>query len=188
MKNLLVKELIVELGSGNGQMLTKLAIKNREQDVFFVGIELDSSLYEQSCALLSNEDSNICFLNGNFEEIIRGYNNDTIGMFISILPHPNYIGREKEDRWRPFYKMMLNKLKKYGEFLLVTEYTNELLSPVTIEEFEKWKKWITLTFEQIGFNVNVVVDNPPLALSSYYLTQFKCDTDRIKILTLLMGK
>jgi hypothetical protein len=169
-------------------MLTKLAIKNREQDLFFVGIELDSSLYEQSCALLSNEDTNICFVNGNFEEIIGSYNNDTIGMFISVLPHPNYIGQEKEDRWTSLYKMMLTKLKKYGEFLLITEYTNELLSPVTIEEFEKWKKWITLTFEHIGFNVNVVAENSPLTISSYYLTQFKNDADRIKILSLLMGK
>jgi hypothetical protein len=169
-------------------MLTKLAKKNREQDVFFVGIELDSSLHQQSCAFLSNEASNIAFINGNFEEIIDDYNNDTVGMFISILPHPDYIGQEKEDQWISFYKMMLNKLKKYGEFLLITEYTNELLSPVTIEEFEKWKKWIILTFEHIGFKVNVVAYNPPLAISSYYLTQFKKDTDRIKILTLLMGK
>ena len=178
----------MELGSGNGQMLTKLAYRNRGKDILFVGIEQDSSLYEQSCALLSYKDSNISFVNGNFEDIIRGYKNDTIGMFISILPHPNYIGQEKEDQWRTFYKIMLNKLKKYGEFLLITEYTNELLSPVTIEEIEKWRKWITLTFERIGFNVNVVADNPPVTLSSYYLTQFKNDTNRIKILTLLMSK
>jgi tRNA G46 methylase TrmB len=169
-------------------MLTKLASKNREQNLLFVGIELDSTLHEQSCTLLSKEDSNIVFINGNFEEIVAAYKNETIGMFISILPHPNYIGQEREDRWRSFYKMMLNKLKKNGKFLLITEYTNELLSPVTIEEFEKWKEWIALTFEQIGFNVDVVADNPPLAITSHYLTQFKNDKDRIKILTLLMGK
>lgn len=182
------KELVVELGSGNGQMLFELAHRNRKQDLFFIGIEKDSSLYEQSRCLLSNESNNITFINGNFEEIISGYKNDTVCMFISILPHPNYIGLEKKDQWSSFYKVMLSKLKRHGEFLLVTECTNEMLSAVTVKEYEKWRIWIALTFESIGFNIKAFADNPPLELSSYYLTQFKNDTDRIKILTLLMEK
>lgn len=183
-----VKELIVELGSGNGQMLFDLASKNKKQNLYFIGIEQDSSLCEQACHLLSSENNNITFVNANFEEIISTYKNETIGMFISILPHPNYIGREKIDNWVPFYKTALNKLKKYGEFLLVTECTNELLSAVTPREYEKWKAWITLTFKSIGFHIKLLVDKPPSSLSSYYLTQFMSDTNRIKILTMLMEK
>lgn len=181
------KELVVELGSGNGQMLLDLANRNRKEDLFFLGIELNSSLCEQSHQLFP-KNKNIAFVNGNFEEIISGYKNDTIAMFISILPHPNYIGQEKMEQWIPFYKIIFNKLKKHGEFLLVTECTNEMLSPVTIKEYEKWRNWITKTFEGMGFNIKLLADNPPFALSSYYLNQFKNDTDRIKILTLLMEK
>jgi len=182
------RDLIVELGSGNGQTLVDLANRNVERDLHFVGIELDSSLYEKSCSLLTKDNNNITFVNNDFEYVISAFHNESISMFLSILPHPNYIGKESEVKWKRFYKIMLRKMKRYGQFFLITEYTNELLSAVSVEEYAKWRKWIILTFEAIGFNVNVVTDHAPHGLLSYYLSQFSNDTDRIKILTILMGK
>lgn len=181
-------EFIVELGSGNGQTLVNIATRNIEQDLYFIGIESNSSLYQQSCSLLTQKDDNITFVNDDFEYVISTFDYESISMFISILPHPNYIGKEREASWKKFYEIMLSKLKGYGQFLLITEYTNELLSEVTVEEYEEWRKWLISTFEAIGFSINVVADHPPPSFLSYYLSQFSSDTDRIKILTLLMGK
>ena len=79
-------------------------------------------------------------------------------------------------------------MKAYGQFLLITECTNKLLSPVSPGEYMNWKKWLTFTFKEIGFRIILSLDNPPAELSSHYLDQFKRDTDRIKILTLLLEK
>ncbi len=181
-------DLVVELGSGNGQTLVDLANRNIEGDLQFMGIEMNFSLYEKSCSLLTKDNNNITFVNNDFEYVISTFHNESISMFLSILPHPNYIGKESEVNWKSFYEMMISKMKRYGQFLLITEYTNELLSAVSVEEYVKWRKWIILTFEAIGFDVNVVADHAPNGFLSYYLSQFSNDTDRIKILTLLMGK
>jgi tRNA G46 methylase TrmB len=181
-------DIIIELGSGNGQTLLSIATRNIEHDLYFIGIESNSSLYKQSCSLLTQNNDNITFVNDDFEYVISTLEDESISMFISILPHPNYIGKEREVRWKRFYQLMLNKLKVYGQFLLITECTNELLSEVTIEEYEEWRKWLISTFEAIGFSINIVADHPPPSFLSYYLSQFSSDTDRIKIITLLMGK
>lgn len=182
------KDLIVEFGSGNGQTLLNLANRNVEQDLHFIGIELDLSLFQKSCSILTKDNDNITFVNDDFEDVIITFHDESIAMFLSILPHPNYIGKESEVRWKRFYELMLNKMKRYGQFLLVTEYTNELLSVVTVEEYKKWRKWIILTFETIGFKIYAVADHPPPRFLSHYLSRFSNDADRIKILTLLMGK
>lgn len=182
------KDLIVELGSGNGQTLLNLANRNVGQNLHFIGIELDLFLYQKSCSILTKDNDNITFVNDDFEDVMIAFHDESIGVFLSILPHPNYIGKESEVRWKRFYELMLNKMKRYGLFLLVTEYTNELLSAVTAEEYKKWRKWIMLTFETIGFKIHTVADHPPPQFLSYYLSRFSNDTDRIKILTLLMGK
>lgn len=181
-------DLVVELGSGNGQTLVDLANRNIDENVQFMGIEYNLSLYEKSCSLLTKENNNLTFVNNDFEYVISEFQNESISMFLSILPHPNYIGKESEVKWKSFYKLMLSKMKRYGQFLLITEYTNEMLSVVSVKEYAKWRKWIIFTFEALGFNMNVAVDHAPHGFLSYYLSQFSNDTDRIKILTLLMGK
>ena len=181
-------DLIIELGSGNGQTLVNIANRNTEQDLYFIGIESNPTLYEQSCTMLTENDNNITFVNDDFEYVISTFDNESISMFISILPHPNYIGKEREVRWKEFYEIVRSKLKGYGQFLLITECTNELLSEVTVGEYEEWRKWLISTFKAIGFSINVIADHPPHSFLSYYLSQFSSDTGRIKILTLLMGK
>ena len=181
-------DLIIELGSGNGQTLVNLAARNAKRELYFMGIESNLSLYKESCSLLNENDDNITFINDDFEHVINRFHNESVSMFISVLPHPNYIGKEREFNWKNIYEITLSKMKKYGQFLLITECTNELLSEVTVEEYKKWRTWLISSFESIGFIINVMVDNPPPALSSYYLSKFKNDPNRIKILTILMQK
>ena len=181
-------EYVFDLGSGNGKMLIDLSSKNNNMDIFYVGVEKDQLLYEESVNRIKAASRNILFVNDDIENVISELEDNAVSMFISSLPHPDYIGPEKVSKWKPFYKKMIMKMKDYGQFLLITECTNELLSPVTPGEYMNWKKWLTFTFKEIGFRIVLSLDNPPAELSSHYLEQFKRDTDRIKILTLLFEK
>jgi SAM-dependent methyltransferase len=181
-------EYVFDLGSGNGKMLFDLSSKNNNMDIFYVGVEKDQLLYEESVNRIKTSGRNILFVNDDIENVISELEDNAVSMFISCLPHPDYIGPEKVSKWKPFYKKMIMKMKDYGQFLLITECTNELLSPVTPGEYMNWKKWLTFTFKEIGFRIVLSLDNPPAELSSQYLDQFKRDTDRIKILTLLLEK
>lgn len=181
-------EYVFDLGSGNGKMLIDLSSKNNNMDIFYVGVEKDQLLYEESVNRIKAASRNILFVNDDIENVISELEDNAVSMFISSLPHPDYIGPEKVSKWKPFYKKMIMKMKDYGQFLLITECTNELLSPVTPGEYMNWKKWLTFTFKEIGFRIVLSLDNPPAELSSHYLEQFKRDTDRIKILTLLLEK
>lgn len=181
-------EYVFDLGSGNGKMLIDLSSKNNNMDIFYVGVEKDQLLYEESVNRIKAASRNILFVNDDIENVISELEDNAVSMFISSLPHPDYIGPEKVSKWKPFYKKMIMKMKDYGQFLLITECTNELLSPVTPGEYMNWKKWLTFTFKEIGFRIVLSLDNPPAELSSHYLEQFKRDTYRIKILTLLFEK
>ena len=181
-------EYVFDLGSGNGKMLIDLSSKNNNMDIFYVGVEKDQLLYEESVNRIKAASRNILFVNDDIENVISELEDNAVSMFISSLPHPDYIGPEKVSKWKPFYKKMIMKMKDYGQFLLITECTNELLSPVTPGEYMNWKKWLTFTFKEMGFRIVLSLDNPPAELSSHYLEQFKRDTDRIKILTLLLEK
>ena len=72
---------------------------------------------------------------------------------LSILPHPKYIDRENEKFWKPLYRTLIHKIKKNGHLLLITEYTDELFSPVLYDEYMNWKEWIIETFTGLGFCV-----------------------------------
>ncbi len=181
-------EYVFDLGSGNGKMLLDLSSKNNNMDIFYVGVEKDQLLYEESVNRIKTAGRNILFVNDDIENVISELEDNAVSMFISSLPHPDYIGPEKVYKWKPFYKKMIMKMKDYGQFLLITECTNELLSPVTPGEYMNWKKWLIFTFKEIGFRIVLSLDNAPAELSSRYLDQFKRDTDRIKILTLLLEK
>ena len=59
---------------------------------------------------------------------------------------PNYIDRAKESLWIPFYQDIYKKLKEKGTLTIVTEITNDLLEPVTDNEFRTWKNWLICRF------------------------------------------
>ncbi|KAA2280202.1 class I SAM-dependent methyltransferase [Candidatus Nitrosocosmicus agrestis] len=191
MKDIFLKnrEYIVELGSGDGRMLFDLSCTNLTGNYYYVGIEIDHKLHKQSLSLILNKrNDNIYFLNDDFEEVVYNLPDRTINTFLCILPHPNYIGIEREYEWKNLYLTLREKLKQNGKLVLVTEYTNELLSPVLLEEFQTWKKWLLTTFAMLGFHLIKLQDDVPSLYISNYVRKFKQDPDRIKILLLELEK
>lgn len=181
-------KLVVELGCGDGNLLSRLSDKNEEGDTFYLGIEIEPSEFNKSRLLISNSRGNLLFVNSPFEHIIDELPNFSADEILSILPHPKYIDREFEIFWRPLYRNILQKIKKNGHMLLITEYTDELFSPVIYDEYVKWKEWIIGTFTDLGFCVSKKIEQAPPDYSSKYLDLFSNDQERIKILSLYLTR
>jgi SAM-dependent methyltransferase len=180
------QKIVVELGSGDGRLLAKLArnsIKNRE---FFIGIEIDAAEHLKACKLSSN--NNILFINESFEIIVADFPDESIDTFVSVLPHPRYVDQCLQNIWLPFYEIVLKKLKKLGQFVLVTELTDDLFQPVSNSVFTVWKQWLRMIFSSIGFKVKLLDDGAPQDFSSRYLDQFNADPERIRLVTMMMTK
>lgn len=179
------REYIVELGSGDGRMLFDHSCNIKYADYYYVGIEIDPILHDQSLSLtLDQINDNISFLNDDFEAVICDLPNRSINTFLCILPHPNYIGKEKEHAWKNLYINLRDKLKENGKLVLVTEYTNELLSPVVLDDFREWRKWLITKFTMIGFHLIKLQNTVPLLYTSTYVRKFKHDPERIRIILL----
>ena len=179
---------IVELGCGDGKLLYRLSEKNENGNTFYLGIEIDPSEYSKSCLLLSNGQYNLLFLNSPFEIVLDELPDYSADEILSILPHPRYIDRENEKFWKPLYKTLIHKIKKNGHLLLITEYTDELFSPVLYDEYMNWKEWIIETFTGLGFCVGNMIEGVPPDYTSKYTDLFSNDQERIKILTLFLTK
>jgi len=180
--------LIVELGCGDGRLLHRLSNKEIEANSFYLGIELDVSQYRKSCLLLPNEKHNLLFVNSPFEDIINELPDYSANEILSILPHPRYIDRENETFWKPIYRTILRKIKRKGHLLLITEFTDELFSPVIYDDYKNWKEWIIATFADLGFFVGKIIEEIPLNYTSQFIELFSNDQQRIKILTLYLTK
>ena len=181
-------KLIVELGCGDGKFLYQLSNKNENWNTFHIGIEIDPSQHRKSCLLFSNRKDNLLFVNSPFEKVIDELPDYSVDEILSVLPHPKYIDRENEIFWKPLYKTLLHKIKKNGHLLLITEYTDELFSPVICDEYMNWKEWIIATFTDLGFCINQIIEGVPPDFTSTYLDLFRNDQERIKILTLFLTK
>ncbi len=181
-------QLIVELGCGDGKLLNQLSTNNEDTNTFYLGIELDGSQYRNSHMLLSNGKDNLSFVYSPFEEIITELPDDSADEILSILPHPIYIDRKNERFWSPIYKLILRKIKKNGRLVLITEFTDELFSPVIYKDYVKWKEWINETFTDLGFIVSNIVEEVPHNYTSRFIDLFSNDQERIKILTLYLTK
>jgi len=181
-------KLIVELGCGDGELLFRLSDKDENRNTFYLGIEIDPTHYRKSCLLLSKNKHNLLFANSPFELVIDELPDYSVDEILCILPHPKYIDRENERMWPSLYKTLLYKIKKNGHLLLITEYTDELFSPVIYNEYINWKEWIVKTFTDIGFCVNKIIEGVPPDYTSKYIDLFRNDQERIKILTLLLTK
>jgi hypothetical protein len=83
---------------------------------------------------------------------------------------------------------MIKKLKENGSLTLVTEIINNLLEPVTDYEFKIWKNWLMSKFTSLGFITEEAYDDSPRYFSSHYLEQFRGDTSRIRMVTLILLK
>ena len=181
-------KLIVELGSGDGKLLYRLSNTEEEITTFYLGIEIDASQYRKSCLLLPNRKSNLLFVNSQFELLIDQLPDCSADEILSILPHPKYIDRENKRFWKPIYKTILHKIKKNGHLLLITEFTDELFSPVIYDEYMNWKEWIVETFTDLGFYVGNVIEGVPYNYTSKFIDLFSNDQERIKILTIYLTK
>ena len=178
---------IVEIGSGDGRLLNNLAsLYHMDDNALLIGIEVDEFQYRNSCAQIKR--GNVRFINDEFENVLASFSDETLDTVISVLPHPDYIDRTHQQKWAPVYKVILDKMKPCGHFILVTELTDELLEPVSTSDYKVWKRWVVETFGLIGFDVTKVMDGAPLYFSSHYLDKFKNDPQRIKTITLILTK
>jgi tRNA G46 methylase TrmB len=181
-------KVIVELGTGDGHILEKLAKSdsNNTHSSTYIGIELDRTQYEDSKRRISL--NNVKLLNGSFEDIIPIFPDDYLDLVIAVLPDPDFIDKAKQYKWEPFYKAVYSKLKNNGSFQLVTEITDELFQPVSDEIYIRWVEWLSATFQAIGFILVTKHYGVPLDYSSRCIDQFRGDPERIRMVTLYFEK
>jgi SAM-dependent methyltransferase len=180
------QKIVVELGSGDGRLLAKLARNSIKNCEFFIGIEIDATEHQKACKQQSG--NNILFINESFEKIVAYFPDESIDTIISVLPHPRYVDQYLQNIWLPFYEIVLKKLNKLGQFILVAELTDDLFQPVSNSVFTVWKQWLRMIFSSIGFKVKLLDDGAPQDFSSRYLDQFNADPERIRLVTMMMTK
>lgn len=176
--------VIVELGMGDGRVLESLA--DRDNNSLYVGIEIDSEQCRQ--AQLRITADNVRILGGSFEDIVPTFPDESIDRFITVLPDPEYIDEKRYDLWKSFYKIVIRKLKKAGTLEIVTEITDELLQPVSDEEYGRWADWLKSNFFSIGFSLKSQQKGAPEKYTSRCLDQFRGDPERIRMITLELEK
>jgi tRNA G46 methylase TrmB len=178
--HLFYPRVVVELGMGDGRLLETLATHNSNS--LYIGIELDNDrcIQAQSRIRLSN----VVIMNSSFEDIVPTFLDESIDQFIAVLPDPAFIDEKREEQWKPFYKAVYSKLKKDGRLQLVTELTDELLQPVSDDEYSRWADWLKSSFLSLGFTLAGQNEGAPRQYSSRCLQQFRGDQQRIRMITL----
>lgn len=180
-------KIIVELGMGDGKMLESLAKNDASSSSLFLGIELKTELCMQARSRMMH-DNNILIINGSFEEVLVDFPDVSVDRFMAMLPDPAYIDEMKQEKWIPFYKVVYDKLKNNGTLQLITEITNDLLQPVSNNEYFRWASWLSSIFSSMKFLVLDQYEGPPIGYFSNCLEQFRGDPKRIRITTLEMMK
>lgn len=179
-------KVVVELGTGDGQLLEKLVRNQKSTNTCYVGIEIDTKQIEVARDKL--RENNVYLINESFEKALSCFPDYYADEFIFVLPPPSYIDRTKESLWISFYQDIYKKLKEKGTLTIVTEITNDLLEPITDNEFRTWKNWLICRFINLGFMIKESFDDSPVYYRSHYLEQFRGDRSRIKIITLILTK
>ncbi len=169
---------------GDGRLLEILAKRN--PDCVYIGIELDNDQCIQAQSRITLP--NVIIINSSFEDIVPTFLDESVDQFIIILPDPAFIDQKKEEQWKPFYKFVYLKLKKQGRLQLVTELTDELLQPVSDDQYSVWAEWLKSCFISLGFSLVCQRDGAPRQYSSRCLEQFRGDPERIRMITLDLVK
>lgn len=180
--------VIIEIGSGDGQFLINAATKSKEKNSLYIGIEIDKQSHEKALKTKEEKKLKIYFVNTSIENVIYNIEKETIHTIFFILPHPNYIDKSNFKSWSILYKEILDRLKDDGEFILVTEFIDELLEPIKDIDYINWKNWLTGTLTNIGFTISKIIDGSPSDYTSVYLEKFRRDPERIRIITLILKK
>lgn len=178
--------MLVELGTGDGQLLAKILEYGNSPNTCYVGIEIDPKQIQKARDKLRGR--NIYLINESFENALPYFPDNYVDEFIFVLPPPRYIDKSMESQWILFYENIYKKLKGKGTLTIVTEIINDLLEPVSEIEFRSWKNWLSSKFVTIGFIIKGMFDDSPYHYSSHFLDQFKGDQLRIKLITLILTK
>lgn len=179
-------KVVVELGIGDGQLLNKIIKYEKSPNTCYVGIEIDPNQIQKARDKLRGE--NVCLINESFEKVLSYFPDNYVDQVIFVLPPPSYIDKSMESEWILLYQNILKKLKEKGIFTIVTENINDLLEPVSDEDFRSWKDWLISKFVTIGFKINDIFEDSPNYYSSHFLEQFRGDHLRIKLITLILEK
>lgn len=180
------QRVVVELGIGDGRLLEKVVRDRKSTQTCYLGIEIDAKQIQMARDRL--REKNVSLVNESFEKVISCFPDNYVDEFIFVLPPPEYIDKSMESRWSSFYREIFKKLKENGSLTIVTEIINNLLEPVTDREFKIWKNWLMSKFTRLGFIIKEAHDGSPSYFSSHYLEQFRGDTSRIKMVTLILLK
>ena len=187
-------KVIIEFGMDDGRLLKKLVEKGHDikldtntTKVMYIGIELDRKQFEIAESLMK-ADKNVILLNGSFEEILPMFPDGSIDQILDVLPDPAYIDSPNQNNWQAFYEIVYLKLKTGGLLRLVTEITDDLLEPVSDEAYNTWVQWLSQIFQSLGFTIKACMDGPPAEYSTRCLTQFRGDSERIRMVTLDLVK
>ncbi len=172
------KKLVVELGSGDGNLIKSLSEKN--SDCYFIGIEIQKELFNKSKNNIKSQ--NVMFLNFSFEDVLPLFENESIYKIIAVLPDPQYIDKNYRKKWERLYNIVYKKLLKKGLFILITEITDELFQPVSNNYFYNEVNNLKQIFQSIGF----VILNEFEGYQENYMTSilylFRGDPQRIRII------
>lgn len=171
---------------GDGKHLSNLLRERECRSTYFVGIEINKTLYDEAIGRVKGE--NVTLINDRFENIITAFESESVDQMIMILPDPAYIDSHYYKNWIKFYPVIFLKLKKLGTLEIVTEIIDELLQPVTEAAYRAWADWISMTFVKMGFKVEEILNEAPSNYSSTCLDRFKCDPERIRLLTIRLSK
>lgn len=171
---------------GDGQLLDKIIDYRNSPNTCYVGIEIDAKQIQKAHHKLRGK--NIYLINDSFERVIPFFPNNYVDEFIFVLPPPTYIDKDMESRSTLLYQNVYKKLKERGTLTIVTEIINDLLEPVSDDEFSSWKNWLISKFVIIGFRLKYIFDDSPSYYNSYFLNQFRGDKLRIKLITLILTK
>ena len=179
-------KVVIELGIGDGQLLDGVINYENSPNTCYVGIEIDAAQIQKARDRMTGK--NIFLINESIEKVIPLLPDNCVHHFIFVLPPPKYIDRKMESQWTLLYQKIYKKLKENGTLTLVTEVTNDLLEPVSNDEFRSWKTWLASIFVTFGFTLREVFNECPLHYRSHFLEQFRSDQLRIKIITLILEK
>jgi len=179
-------KVVIELGIGDGQLLEGVINYENSPNTCYVGIEIDAAQIQKARDRMTGK--NIFLINESIEKVIPLLQDNCVHHFIFVLPPPKYIDRKMESQWTLLYQKIYKKLKENGTLTLVTEVTNDLLEPVSNDEFRSWKTWLASIFVTFGFTLREVFNECPLHYRSHFLEQFRSDQLRIKIITLILEK
>jgi SAM-dependent methyltransferase len=179
-------KVVVELGMGDGQLLSNIIEHEKNPNTCYVGIEIDPIQIQQARDKLRRE--NVFLINESFEQVLSYFSDNYVDHFIFVLPPPCYIDKSMEKHWIFLYQNIFMKLKQNGIFTIVTEIINHLLEPVTDNEVKSCIEWLSSSFAALGFKIKDIFEDTPNYYSSHFLEQFRGDRLRIRLITLILVK